>query len=124
MDLVVKENLVLLERRISLSEFHSADEVYFFFFFSFFEMRSCLFLVFILFEIETSVLHLSIGSPAIYRLCSPNQIVKNILAEWIIVYSAVNTRNGNLELQQVGYFLSGYTKIIIGIGINNDLGRR
>ncbi|KAJ8636579.1 hypothetical protein MRB53_010846 [Persea americana] len=28
MDLVVKENLVLLERRISLSEFHTADEVW------------------------------------------------------------------------------------------------
>lgn len=34
MDLVVKENLVLLERRISLSEFHTADEVYFLFSFS------------------------------------------------------------------------------------------
>ncbi|KAJ4846730.1 hypothetical protein Tsubulata_043097 [Turnera subulata] len=28
MDLVVKENLVLEERRISLSEFHTADEVW------------------------------------------------------------------------------------------------
>lgn len=27
MDLVVKENLILHERRISLSEFHAADEV-------------------------------------------------------------------------------------------------
>lgn len=27
MDLVVKENLILEERRISLSEFHTADEV-------------------------------------------------------------------------------------------------
>lgn len=31
MDLVVKENLVLVERRISLSEFHTADEVSFIF---------------------------------------------------------------------------------------------
>lgn len=30
MDLVVKENFVLEERRISLSEFHTADEVVFF----------------------------------------------------------------------------------------------
>jgi hypothetical protein len=30
MDLVVKENLVLHERRISLSEFHAADEVRYF----------------------------------------------------------------------------------------------
>ena len=29
MDLVVKEKLELEERRISLSEFHTADEVYF-----------------------------------------------------------------------------------------------
>jgi hypothetical protein len=29
MDLVVKENFVLHERRISLSEFHSADEVWY-----------------------------------------------------------------------------------------------
>lgn len=28
MDLVVKEELVLEERRISLSEFHTADEVF------------------------------------------------------------------------------------------------
>lgn len=28
MELVLKENLVLEERRISLSEFHTADEVY------------------------------------------------------------------------------------------------
>lgn len=28
MELVVKENLVLEERRISLSEFHTADEVF------------------------------------------------------------------------------------------------
>jgi len=30
MDLVVKENFVLHERRISLSEFHAADEVWYF----------------------------------------------------------------------------------------------
>lgn len=30
MDLVVKENLVLRERRISLSEFHAANEVRYF----------------------------------------------------------------------------------------------
>lgn len=32
MELVVKENLVLTERRISLSEFHTADEVCFSFY--------------------------------------------------------------------------------------------
>jgi hypothetical protein len=32
MDLVVKEKLVLEERRISLSEFHTADEVSFYYF--------------------------------------------------------------------------------------------
>lgn len=37
MDLVVKEKLVLVERRISLSEFHTADEVFMLTLSSFFE---------------------------------------------------------------------------------------
>ena len=36
MDLVVKEKLVLEERRISLSEFHTADEVSFYYFILFY----------------------------------------------------------------------------------------